>query len=138
MNATARKMGRRTGKGGLMADIHVIFPESGGISVSSLHCVVLKGDQINWHIYCQNPQVDTVRIAFDKTQSEFFSNSTKQDLPPTAMQVPAAQQCLIWGIAPVHSQTRQRDDYTIYGYDKNGIEVEKLDPQIITDDPNRP
>jgi hypothetical protein len=121
-----------------MVEIHVIFPDKGGVAVSSLGTLAFKREMVNWVIHCQNTSITEVRIRFDSTTATFFRDSNKgapNVAPYNEFGEKFIDETIIWGRAPVAAPGRVVNKYTISGLDSTGYVVAELDPTIITEDP---
>jgi len=116
-----------------MAEIHVIFPESGSPIVMAETAPVLKDEHVFWCIHSSNEAVKQVEISFDKGAT-FFPTSSG---PRSSLTKNLATRQFIWGKSPHDLGSGQkRDKYTVKGLDADGLGVgAELDPTIISDDP---
>jgi hypothetical protein len=107
---------------------------------------VLSGETLTWHIHCDNPAVEKVKIEFDPPRVEgddaIFRVIPKK--PHTLVKElhngdkASTRTCIITAHMPTPSDSKVRTDkYRIVGLDKNGAELEntELDPEIIIADP---
>jgi len=117
-----------------MAEIHVIFPEQGGVAINSNCKSVLKGEYVNWHIYCQVPGIKKVRLRFDSAHATFFPTGGNGN-PTREVTKDVEDGSTIWGRAPHYRSNFRRDKYSIQGLGLNGEVIAELDPEIITHDP---
>jgi|WetSurMetagenome_2_1015567.scaffolds.fasta_scaffold712566_1 hypothetical protein len=146
-----------------MADIHVIFPEFGGIVPSNRSRRVLKREPVTWHIYCENTAIAKIRIVFTgclaglaapnpvfvrvnaAAQAPFFATlggpmfSADGEILWTTVFVLGEKkefgECIISGSAPISPTGYYTYKYSIEALNAGGKVIEKLDPEIITDDP---
>ena len=116
-----------------MAEIHVLFPQTGPPTVHSETTPVLKDEHIFWCIHNANPAVKRVEIQFDGGAQFFPTSSGQKD----TLQKDLAGRQFIWGRSPHPlGSGHKRDKYTVRGLDGDGQGVgAELDPTIISDDP---
>ena len=116
-----------------MAEIHVLFPEEGGIFVHNDEKPALQKEFIHWHIHSKNPGIERVKIEFDSSSARYFP--VNGELTNSIVK-PLTNGSTIWGQAPAYAKVAQRrDKYTVTALDRKGKSVAELDPEIIVCDP---
>jgi hypothetical protein len=137
-----------------MADVHIAITkkkEVDAIVVMPDQLPVLDDDFIFWHVSSDHPDVESVEIVFDKNDARFFEFKDKSEetqkapmfrkaLAPSNEPVQSDEQrsprsILVTGRAPMFGELCRPNKYTVRALDKNGDEVVKEDPVILTTKP---
>jgi hypothetical protein len=145
-----------------MAEINILFPESGRTMVMPDPEAVVTGRPFLFVIKNENPRIKAVRIEFGKDEFEqearFFPDPTKgrqlaqeKEFPKSKElerelkiaeekgekrqpSEPYREEVAMWAEAPARSG---RAKYTVYAMDGSGAKIPEatLDPQILPTDP---
>jgi hypothetical protein len=128
-----------------MADIRVVFPDSGAPYVYSHSEAVKPEEPIFWHVASFNKNVTRVQIKFEGAKQEYFPNNATggfsfiknlKEVPYDRDKNTKMLEGLVWADAPPY-KTYEVEKYWVIGLDDSGNEVPGafLDPKIIVDGP---
>jgi hypothetical protein len=145
-----------------MADVHVVITNKGNVDdiiVMPEQLPVLDEDFIFWHVSSDHPRVDAVEIAFEGNDALFFefkdASGVIQEEPiyrkelasrndpdnageqarQSAGGIRLKKSILITGKAPRFGEDIKRNKYTVRALARDGNEVAREDPVIITTRP---